>query len=43
MKIIEVPTGHILIVDGKYGKLECVSLGDYGKDVNIKCDALGLG
>ncbi len=41
-KIIEVPTGHIVIVEGKKGKLELVSLGDYGKDVNIKCDALGL-
>lgn len=45
MKIIrniEVPTGNILIVEGEKGRLECLSLGDYGKDVNIKCDALGL-
>ena len=45
MKILEtyeVPTGHILIVKGEKGKLEMLSLGDYGKDVNIKCDALGL-
>lgn len=41
-KLIEVPTGHIAIVEGECGKLECLSLGDYGKDVNIKCDALGL-
>jgi 23S rRNA (adenine2503-C2)-methyltransferase len=39
---IEVPTGNILVVQGERGKLECLSLGDYGKDVNIKCDALGL-
>ena len=45
MKIIqnlEVPTGNILIVEGENGKLEMLSLGDYGKDVNIKSDALGL-
>lgn len=39
---ISVPTGNILIVDGDKGLLEMLSLGDYGKDVNIKCDALGL-
>ncbi len=39
---IEVPTGNILIVQGDKGKLEMLSLGDYGKDVNVKCDALGL-
>ena len=45
MKIIEqfkVPTGDILIVEGQKGKLEMLSIGDYGKDVNVKCDALGL-
>lgn len=45
MKVLyrrQVPTGDILVVKGKYGLLECLSLGDYGKDVNIKCDALGL-
>jgi 23S rRNA (adenine2503-C2)-methyltransferase len=41
-KIIEVPTGHILIVNGDKGLLECVSLGDYGKEQNIKADFLGL-
>lgn len=39
---IEVPTGNILVVAGEKGKLELLSLGDYGKDVNIKCDVLGL-
>ena len=42
VKNIKVPTGNILIVDGERGNLEMLSLGDYGKDVNVKCDALGL-
>lgn len=42
IKRISVPTGDILIVEGEQGRLECLSLGDYGKDINIKCDALGL-
>lgn len=32
---ISVPTGDILIIDGHKGKLECLSLGDYGKAVNL--------
>ncbi len=40
---LRVPTGDILVVDGEYGPLELLSIGDYGKDVNLKCDALGLG
>ncbi len=38
MKIIQninVPTGNILIVEGQKGKLEMLSIGDYGKDVNL--------
>lgn len=42
IKNINVPTGNILIVEGSKGKLEMVSLGDYGKDVNLKADFLGL-
>lgn len=45
MKIIRripVPTGDILIVEGEHGPLEMLSLGDYGKDVNVKCAAMGL-
>jgi 23S rRNA (adenine2503-C2)-methyltransferase len=42
LKNIKVPTGNILIVEGDNGQLEMLSLGDYGKDVNIKCDAMGL-
>lgn len=39
---IKVPTGNILILEGKRGKLECLSLGDYGKAENVKADFLGL-
>jgi 23S rRNA (adenine2503-C2)-methyltransferase len=35
LKHIQVPTGDILIVKGATGKLEMLSLGDYGKDVNL--------
>lgn len=45
MKIVrrlKVPTGDILVVTGRKGKLEMISVGDYGKDVNLKCDAMGL-
>jgi len=45
MKILQnisVPTGNILVVEGQKGKLEMLSLGDYGKDVNVKCDSMGL-
>lgn len=46
MKIIrniKVPTGNILIVENDQGrKLECVSLGDYGAQNNLKADFLGL-
>lgn len=39
---IKVPTGNILIMNGEKGLLECLSLGDYGKDVNLKADYMGL-
>ena len=42
MRRIQVPTGDIMVVEGDHGLLEMLSLGDYGKEVNIKCDALGL-
>jgi len=41
-EIIEVPTGHICIMDGEHGQLEFLSLGDYGKAANLKADFLGL-
>lgn len=42
IKNIKVPTGNILIVQGDKGKLECLSLADYGKDINLKADFMGL-
>lgn len=42
IKNIPVPTGNICIVEGEKGLLEFVSLGDYGKDKNLKADFLGL-
>lgn len=45
MEIIEnikVPTGNIMIVKGDKGNLECLSIGDYGQNTNIKADFLGL-
>jgi len=42
IKNIKVPTGNILIVEGEKGKLEMLSLGDYGKQKNLKADFLGL-
>ncbi|MFA5670637.1 MAG: Fe-S-oxidoreductase [Candidatus Dojkabacteria bacterium] len=41
-KSVDVPTGQILVVQGAHGPLECLSIGDYGKDINIKADFLGL-
>ena len=38
---IIVPTGNILIGEGKKGLLEFLSIGDYGKAQNIKADFLG--
>lgn len=42
IKNIEVPTGNIMIVKGEKGKLECLSIGDYGRDANVKAQFLGL-
>lgn len=39
---IEVPTGNIMIVSGDKGKLEVLSLGDYGRTNNVKAQFLGL-
>lgn len=32
---LTVPTGDIYVVDGEHGPLEVLSLGDYGRDVNL--------
>lgn len=43
MNIFDVPTGHICTIDGEEGKpLEFLSIGDYGKEKNLKADFLGL-
>lgn len=42
IKNIKVPTGNIVIIEGRHGKLELLSLGDYGKDKNVKADFMGL-
>lgn len=39
---IQVPTGNICIMQGEKGLLEFVSIGDYGKNSNIKADFLGI-
>jgi 23S rRNA (adenine2503-C2)-methyltransferase len=43
LQYIRVPTGAILVVEGDNGyKYEVVSMGDYGKEYNLKCDSMGL-
>jgi len=42
LRNIKVPTGNIMIVKGDKGKLECLSIGDYGKEANLKADFMGL-
>lgn len=42
IKNLKVPTGNICIVEGEKGKLEFLSIGDYGKNANIKADFLGI-
>lgn len=42
VKTLQVPTGHICIGEGEHGLIEFLSIGDYGKHVNLKCDAMGL-
>lgn len=39
---LKVPTGNIIVCSGEKGDLEVVSLGDYGKENNLKADFLGL-
>ena len=42
IKELRVPTGKIIITQGDKGLLETVSIGDYGKDKNIKANFLNL-
>jgi 23S rRNA (adenine2503-C2)-methyltransferase len=39
---LKVPTGDICVMQGEHGLLEFVSIGDYGKNSNIKADFLGI-
>lgn len=41
-KIVKVPTGEIYVAEGENGLLEFLTVGDYGKDANIKADFLGI-
>lgn len=41
-KIIKVPTGEIYVAKGDKGLLEFLTVGDYGKNANIKADFLGI-
>ena len=43
LRRLKVPTGDILVVQGQYGKLEMLSIGDYGKEINLKADFMSLG
>ncbi|WP_206459370.1 Fe-S-oxidoreductase [Anaerovorax sp. IOR16] len=42
LKNLKVPTGDICIMQGEKGKLEFLSIGDYGKNANVKADFLGI-
>lgn len=40
-KVFTLPTGYLFTGDYSKGKLETLSIGDYGKHVNVKADFLG--
>ena len=42
IKKINVPTGEIYTAVGDKGIIEFLTVGDYGKDANIKADFLGI-
>lgn len=41
MEKYTLPTGYLIVDDYSKGKLETLSIGDYGKQVNVKADFLG--
>lgn len=41
MKTYTIPTGYLFEDDYRKGKLETLSIGDYGKEHNVKADFLG--
>lgn len=42
MKVVKIPTGYLFTEDYGSYQLETLSIGDYGKDKNVKADFLGL-
>lgn len=42
IKKVIVPTGEIYVAQGDRGLIEFLTVGDYGKDANIKADFLGI-
>lgn len=40
-RAIPIPTGYLLVDDYSKGPLETLSIGDYGKEYNVKADFLG--
>lgn len=42
LRRISIPTGDICIMNGEKGRLEFLSIGDYGRGQNVKADFLGL-
>lgn len=42
IKKVTVPTGEIYVAQGDKGLIEFLTVGDYGKDANIKADFLGI-
>ena len=42
LRNLKVPTGNILVVSSERGSLEMLSLGDYGREHNVKADFLGI-
>ncbi len=42
MKKYPIPTGYLFTDSYSKGELETLSIGDYGKSVNVKADFLGL-
>ena len=41
MKTYQLPTGYLFVDNYSKGKLETLSIGDYGKSINVKADFLG--
>lgn len=42
MEKFDLPTGYIFVDEYDKGELETLSIGDYGKEKNVKADFLGF-